>query len=277
MRNPSAAALMLLGTVLCCGCAHGRNYDAPWGPTYLGGVAPERSLHRDLRVVSFNVDFARTPYGVVEVLRETPTLRGADLVLLQETDLASTRWMANALGRSYLYVPSMRWHPASRQDYGNAILSAWPIVGSAKILLPHLGRWRRSRRVAAAATICVGSTSIRVYATHLGTAAEIGPGSRREQLNTVLEDADDFTVVIVGGDFNSGGVAEAAVERGYAWPTRGRGSTKRLWALDHVLVRGAVALDAGVAPAATGVSDHRPVWAAIRLDPTHPSTSCAPS
>ncbi len=276
MTKTWAAAFTLFCALLWGGCAHGRNYDAPNGPRFMGGVVPERPAQQVLRVVSFNVNYGWALHEVASVLQQTPPLQGADLILLQETDLASTEWLAAALGRTYVYVPAM-WHPVSRRDYGNAILSSWPIIESAKILLPHLGRWRQNRRVAAAATVCIGSTPVRVYATHLGTMTEMGPGARREQLVTVLDDADGFSIAIVGGDFNSGGVAKAAVDRGYSWPTEGRGSTRGPWAVDHVLVRGAIALEAGVVSITPGVSDHRPVWVAIRLDNGNSSAPCTPT
>ncbi len=275
MRTPSVAAFTLFSVLLWGGCAHTRNYDSANGPRFSGGVVPERAAPQVLRVVSFNVNYARALKQVANVLQQTAMLRGADFVLVQETDSASTKWLAAALGRSYLYVPAT-WHPVSQRDYGNAILSAWPIVRSSKILLPHLGRWRQNRRVAAAATVCVGSTTVRVYATHLGTVTEMGPGSRREQLVTVLDDADGFAIAIVGGDFNSGGVARAAVARGYSWPTEGRVSARGRWAVDHIVVRGAIALEAGVVPIGQRVSDHWPVWATIRLDSAKSSAPCTP-
>ena len=267
------------GMVACCmtlflgACAHARNYDAPGGPRFLGGVVPLRPPTLLLRVVTFNVQRAHALHRVGAVLRDSLALRDADIVLLQETDVASTLWLAGLLGRRYVYVPAM-WHPTSRRDYGNAILSAWPIVSTNKALLPHLGRWRQSRRTATAATLCVGSTAVRVYATHLGTVTEIGPGARREQLDVVLEDAEAFPIAIVGGDFNSKGVTEVAVARGWSWPTADRGTTRGWWAVDHVVVRGLTALDAGVAEIGDGVSDHRPVWTVLSLADATPAPAC---
>lgn len=266
---------LLLCVLFCSGCAHTRNYDDPVGPLFAGGVTRHDLRDDTLLIVSFNLNYGREMERVAEVLRSDRVLIDADVVLLQEIDQANTAWLARELGRAYVHVPAS-WHPVSGRDYGNAVLSAWPIVGSQKILLPHLGIWRNSRRAAAAATLCVGSTPVRVYAAHLGTISEISPVARREQLGTVLDDAEPFSVAIIGGDFNSGGVADAARSRGYAWPTEGRGATKGLWAVDHVLVRGVEALDAGVARIPADVSDHRPVWTTVRLEGAAPGTACGP-
>lgn len=265
----------VFGLLVWVGCAQTRNYDDPLGPRFTGGVPPQRAPDQTVRIVSFNLNYARAPARVAALLRDTAALRDADIVLLQEADSASTKWLAAQLGRAYVYVPAS-WHPVSQRDLGNAILSAWPIVESRKILLPYLGMWRRNRRAAVGATVCIGSTAVRVYAAHLGTFSEIGPLARRQQLEAVLDDAEPFPLAIVGGDFNSGAVAEEALERGYDWPTGGRGLTRSLWAVDHIVVRGVTPLDAGVARIPPGVSDHRPVWTTIRLEDVPPADSCAP-
>ena len=256
------AALTIAGMLVLDGCAQARNYDDPLGPQIKGGVAARAEPDASLRVVSFNVHYARAIDRVGDALMSEPALREADVILLQETDSLSTARLAARLARAYVYVPAA-WHPVSKRDFGNAILSAWPIAQTEKILLPHLGTWRNSRRAAAAATLCVGRVPVRVYAVHLGTVMEIDNAARRDQLDIVLRDAEQFGIAIVGGDFNSGGVAKVALPYGYEWPTKGRGATKSFWSIDHILIRGATTLDAGVAHLPGGVSDHRPVWTTL--------------
>lgn len=268
------ALLLGLGALLAGACAHGLNYDHPAGPRLTGGAVPQRAPRRALRVVSFNVAYARALDRVAAVLQQEPRLRDADLILLQEMDSASTERLAAALHRAYVYVPAT-WHPVSGRDFGTAILSAWPVVETRKVLLPHLGLWRRTRRAAAAATVCVGARPVQVYAVHLGTPVEISPAARREQLDAVLADAEGFDAVIVGGDLNSESVAEAAVARGYAWPTRRRGATKSFWEVDHVIVRGLPALEAGVVRIPPDASDHYPVWVTVGLDGGRGKARCA--
>lgn len=266
-------ATFLLLALLGSGCATTRNFDDPLGPRFTGGVPPVRPPVRTLRILTFNLNFADALQEITAFLQDSAAARDADIILLQEADSASTVRLAAALGRTWVYVPAA-WHPIPRRDYGNAILSAWPIVTSRKILLPHLGAWRLSRRTATAATVCVGRTGIRVYSTHFGTMSEIGDEARRDQLTTVLNDADAFPVAIVGGDFNSEDVAAAALERGYRWPTADLGPTLMLWTLDHLLVRGAEPLETEIVPTPAGLSDHRPVRITVRLDPAIVTDAC---
>src|SRR6185436_14408620 len=100
------------------------------------------------------------------------------------------------------------------------------------------------------------------------TMVDNGPLQRREQLLTVLEDAARYPRSVVTGDFNSPKVPAVALERGYTWPTRKIGRTNALWAMDHVLLRG-VALDGagafGSVRDTVDASDHKPVWARLRV------------
>ncbi len=259
-RTPAVATLLL-----AAGCAAATNYIEPGGPRF-GATAPVAAVAAadTIHVVSFNIAYARNAERAIPLLRERPALAGADLVLLQEMDAPATQAVAEALGLSWVYYPATR-HPASGRDFGNAILSRWPIAEDRKIILPHLGRGRSTQRIAVAATIRTPRGPLRVYSLHLATLIGNGPTARREQLRTVLADADRFPVVLIGGDFNSETVAEIALEAGYDWPTRRLPHTNSLWTFDHFLVRGlALAADSAVGVAAhEGVSDHKPIW--IRL------------
>jgi endonuclease/exonuclease/phosphatase family metal-dependent hydrolase len=178
-------------------------------------------------------------------------------------DEPGTRRIADALGMSYAYYPAT-FHLLTHRDFGNAVLSRWPIVEDSKILLPHTARFRKTQRAATAATIQVGDQRLRVYSVHLGTAADVGAGARREQLRTVLADAARFRRVIVAGDMNNFGVGRVAREHGYDWVTEKGPRTIRLWRWDHIFLKGLEVPDsagAGVFMDTRGASDHRPVWA----------------
>jgi len=224
------------------------------------GCAPNH-----LRLVTFNVKFAQHVDRAIALFDSTPSLRDADLVMLQEMDAAGTRQIAAALGLWYVYYPaSVR--PVSKQDFGNAILSRWPIVADRKVLLPHVGRIRAARRAAVAATIDVGGFDLRVYNVHLATQMEISPGGRRDQARAVLADAAGYAHVIVAGDMNSHGIGRLFADEGFAWPTRDQPVTTALFNWDHIFLRG-VALTGsdgtGVVPDNHYASDHRPVWAVV--------------
>jgi endonuclease/exonuclease/phosphatase family metal-dependent hydrolase len=258
-------ALAALGLLTACSAAR-LNYTDPLGPRYAGGT-PSAPRHGDtLKVVSFNIQYAEHVDGAIALIRRTEALRDPDVLLLQEMDEAGAREIADSLDLDYVYYPS-RLHPGTQRDFGCAILSRYPIEDDRKIILPHLARINHTLRTAVGATIRVGARRIRVYSVHLATMAENGPGARREQLATVLDDAEQYPAVVLGGDFNSSTVPEIALERGFAWPTSHLGHTRAIWDTDHVLVKG---LTVPASPAAglveqSGVSDHKPVWALVLI------------
>jgi endonuclease/exonuclease/phosphatase family metal-dependent hydrolase len=263
----SPRRVLCAATALLAACATARNYPYSEGPLY-AGVATLTARDADtLKVVAFNVQYAIHVGLTVALLRRSDVLGNPDIVLLQEMDAPGARAIADSLGFGYIYFPAML-DPVTRRDFGNAILSRYPIEDQRKIILPHLGRFIRSQRAVVAATIRVGERRIRVYSVHLATFTEAGPNARRAQLAAVLADADSFPVVVLGGDFNSGTVPEIALSRGFSWPTRHLGHTEAFWDMDHILLKG-LSLADGVATGLVrdnyGASDHKPVWARIVL------------
>jgi endonuclease/exonuclease/phosphatase family metal-dependent hydrolase len=247
------------------GCATGRNYPNPDGPRYAGGraVASGEKNAAALRVVSFNIEYALRVDSAIAVLAGDPALRNADVVLLQEMDEKGTSRVADTLGMWYVYYPAV-FRFNTHRDLGNAILSRWPIVEDRKIILPHLARITHGQRAATAATIRVGDALVRVYSLHLGTMAGLAPAARRDQLQTVLKDAERYPRVVIGGDLNDQGIAGIARDKGYAWPTQRGPATTDIGRLDHILLRGMRSPDsaaAGTVINVHGASDHLPVWA----------------
>jgi endonuclease/exonuclease/phosphatase family metal-dependent hydrolase len=110
---------------------------------------------------------------------------------------------AESLSLNLRYVPSMR-NGAGRSDRGNAILSDLPLADAAGIELPLI----LQRRVALAATLALGSGSLRVVSAHLdprgapGTAW-LGTAGRARQIEYLLGNltADPL---ILGADLNLG-------------------------------------------------------------------------
>jgi len=260
IRRAAPAALLLLA-----GCASALIYPDPAGPRY-GGVAPAAAptATDSIRVVTFNIAFARGTQQAISLLRSQPGLAGADLVFLQEMDAPSTAAVAESLGLNWVYYPASL-HPSTHRDFGNAVLSRWPITEDRKMILPHLARGRRTQRIAVAATVRTPGGPVRVYCVHLATMIGNGPTARREQLDSVLADADRFPTVLIAGDFNSETVPEIALQHGYAWPSRRLPHTSGHWTLDHMLLRGlALASDSAIGVGRDeGSSDHKPVWAVL--------------
>lgn len=266
MRLCLRAALIAL-VLVEGGCRTGYDYQSATGPRYTGvhlGAAVDSCAHPcTLRVVSFNTHLARDVDGAIALFASDPALRGADVILLQEMDAAGTQKLAKALERSYVYYPAI-FHRQTRRDVGNAVLSRWPIVEDAKLVLPHPSRYARTHRIATSATLLIGASRVRVYSTHLGTSADIGHGQRQEQLRSILADAAKHRFVVIGGDLNDASVGLIAQGAGYTWPTQHGPRTHRLGRWDHVFLKGLENPDSvasGTVVNSRGVSDHLPVWA----------------
>ena len=280
LKPPARAVLALVFTAGAAACRTAAPYLSPDAPLFTGSFAPERpplaagtgSGPSRLRIVTFNVEYAlRVPLALA-ALRENPHLRGADVVALEEMDLPGTEAIASGLGLNYAYCPASV-HPKYHRDVGNAILSPWPVSGAAKVALPHRSRILGQSRVAVRATVTVAGRPLRVYALHLGSPLGASPGQRRDQIDVVLQDAlDSPDPVVIAGDFNSGGLGERLVARGYSWPTRKVGPSTHGLSFDHVFTRG-LRLDgaeAGVAREVKDASDHRPVWVDLVASPERP-------
>src|SRR3712207_1456288 len=133
-RGGRSTSLRLLWVVpiLLAACRTGRDYPSATEPRYAGAApttaAEPREPRDTLRIVSFNIAFARNVDRAITLLTSHPALRGADVLLLQEMDAAGTQRIAHALGMWYVYYPAI-FHLRTRRDFGNAVLSRWPIVG----------------------------------------------------------------------------------------------------------------------------------------------------
>jgi endonuclease/exonuclease/phosphatase family metal-dependent hydrolase len=258
----------LFGIVLLAiaGCATARNYPDPAGPRFAGQYAGQ-TRPRAVRIVSFNVKYGRNVAGAAALLGSDPRLKDADVIALQEMDETGVDCIARRLGVNYVYYPAAV-HPADRRNFGNAILSPWPIEDDAKLVLPHDARFRKQRRIAVAATVRVwGELPVRVFSVHFETPAGLGPKGKRDQARAVVESAAGYPRVLVAGDFNGHGfIQDVFPPAGYLWVTRNVGHTISRFSWDHVLARGFRAGDCpgvGRVPNAFGASDHFPVWAEL--------------
>ena len=246
------------------GCATARNYPDPAGPRFAGQFAGTVAP-RPIRVVSFNVKYGRNVTGAAALLKGDVRLKDADVIALQEMDETGVECLARTLALNYVYYPGAV-HPADHRNFGNAILSPWPIEDDAKIPLPHLGRFRKMQRIAVAATVRVrGDLPIRVFSVHFETPAGASGSAKRDQAKTVIERAAGHPRVLVAGDFNGHGfIEDVFTPQGFRWLTRDVGHTISHFSWDHLLTRGlrpAGCASVGSAPNAFKVSDHIPVWA----------------
>ncbi|MGE5801235.1 MAG: endonuclease/exonuclease/phosphatase family protein [Gemmatimonadota bacterium] len=254
------------------GCRAVVNYQDPIWPRY-AGLPPVRAdatpsvtrTNRTLRVVTYNVQWARHIDRAIHVLQHREPLIDADIVVLQEMDPDGTRRIADALGMAWVYYPSAI-HPKRGLDFGNAVLSRWPIVADRKLILPHIAGLRHAQRIATAVTVLVDSIPVRVYSAHLGTPSDIRPSKRRDQARAIVADAAAYPLVIVAGDMNSHGIGKEFVAQGFVWPTEHNGFTTAFFNWDHVFLKGfapplAQQKAAGIVRDTLRTSDHDPVWA----------------
>jgi endonuclease/exonuclease/phosphatase family metal-dependent hydrolase len=255
--------------LLLSSCAHYVLYSDPNGPRYEGSFPARPDPEPGLRVVTFNIQYARHIDRAAALLQEDAHLRDADLMFLQEMDAPGTRCIAETLGLHYVYFPAVV-HPSAGHDFGNAILSRWPIRDAKKIILPHLARLAHSQRIATAGTVDIDGIPVRLYSVHVAVPLTLSGRDRRDQLRSILDDASEAPgPVIIAGDLNSHGLGEFFAKTGFAWPSRKIGSTKGMFDVDQIFLRGfqlAEPGDVGVVHENRGASDHRPVWALLVPD-----------
>jgi len=264
-RVLASMVVILLGAV---GCRGGFNYVEPSAGRAAGqGTVVECAEKRPLRVVTYNIAFARHLDSAIQVLAHEPGLRDADIMLLQEMTAESTARVAQSFGLHYVYYPAIH-HRRSGQDFGNAVLSRCPIVADSRVILPHRSRYAGTQRIATRARIMIADLALQVYSTHLGTVADISGRQRREQLLTIVADADRSSHVIIGGDMNTSDLGWITELPSFQWATASNPRTTTFGRWDHLLLRGlSLTSDSatGVVAAGRRASDHAAVWALVRL------------
>ena len=166
-------------------------------------------------------------------------------------------------------LPRLRAH---EKDFGNAVLSRWPIVDDAKLILPHRNPTNGRIRIAVSATLDAPCAPLTVFSVHTDTPW-LGPAARLEQAEAIASHAARFAGdVVVGGDFNTSdpGSVDATVEgftsRYFTWATetfhRPVGGAFGSGTLDHFFVKGLSVKAAGTVK--TDASDHQPIWVELR-------------
>lgn len=248
-----------------------KNYTDPQGPRYAGDYSTDPSAVSalpGLAVVTFNIKFGDEYERAAEELATEPALASADIVLLQEIDALSADAIASRLAMAYVYYPGSV-HSNGR-DFGNAVLSRWPIAFDRKLLLPHRNPVDGRIRIAVQATVATPLGDVSAYSVHNETPW-LGPRARLEQAEAVLAHARaSGATSVAGGDFNTSdpGSVDRTVQlfrsSGYAWASSDVGDTAGSYALDHIFVRQLTPLHAG--SVVTQASDHRPTWAQLELD-----------
>ncbi len=246
------------------------NYEDPLGPKYEGWFAQDGPVFQGtIKVVTYNINEGRDVDQAIEELNVFEVLQDPDILLLQEMDEDGTQQVARALCYNYVYYPASVF-PRTKRNFGNAILTKWPLSDPAKILLPYRGLNNQQLRIAARATVAVGPLAISTYSVHTETYT-VPIKHRKAQIAAVVDDIGSGNgYVVAGGDFNTvsnrsikrmvGQFAEVDLVRA----TAGLGPTINILglqpvALDHIFTRGLTVLGTGKVDAIKA-SDHFPVW-----------------
>ena len=250
-------------------CASAQNYPDPDEPRFEARYGNATEPDETIRVVSFNVKFAEKVDAAIAVFRDIPALWRPDILALQEMDGEGTERIARALEMNSIFFPGAV-HPKTGRDFGNALLSPWPLEDAHKLILPHQSRFTGLKRTATVATVCVGQQRIRAYSVHIETPIHLSGSRRVEQVQAIIDDAHGSPdPVVVAGDFNSRSLNKRFEEAGYLWVTRNLRNTSGWWELDHIFARGLRPpgpATAGVSEDLHDASDHRPVWALLELE-----------
>ena len=170
-----------------------------------------------LKVMSFNIAHGRGQDGVVDLQRTAEVIRtsGADIIGLQEVDkhwssrsnfVDQAKWLAEDLGMHYVYGANLDLEPTEegnpRRQYGNAILSKYPILHyeNHHLTTVFVSGANNEQRGLLEAVINVKGNHLRFFSTHLGLKDEERLISAEEMIDIV--DASQKNSIIVG-DMNA--------------------------------------------------------------------------
>lgn len=249
------------------------NFEDSEGPLFSGNYQTgQPAFDGVLRVVSYNIDRGKEYLLGLQDLQEYTPLQNADLILLQEMDEQGTDHIAAALGYDYFYYPASIMEG---KNFGNAILSCWPLSQPKKVILPNKSRFNGQIRIAVRANVVVNGHDLLVYCAH----TEIYTASirhRREQAEGITDDIPlKAPYVIVGGDFNTVSIrsirrlSRQFAELGMERASKGSGATVQKYATnpaaaDHIFTWGFEVVDKGKVKDGRA-SDHYPIWATLRF------------
>ncbi|MCK4548586.1 MAG: endonuclease/exonuclease/phosphatase family protein [Candidatus Krumholzibacteria bacterium] len=283
MKRFTAYLFILSLAAISCGSIN--NYLDPEGPRLEGhyaGDAPQESTPDTIKVISYNVKFGEKVNTAIDELRTVPYLSHADIILLQEMDGEGVRLVADSLDLEYVYYPASV-HKTHGRDFGNAVLSRWPIEGFRKVLLPHSKPTDDQKRIAVGATVVAGELRIRVFSVHTETFW-MNYDKRLEQADSLIRAVSkDYSHLVIAGDFNTPfgrnvkDIEKSFTASGFVRANSGVGWTARvlpfgLWKmeLDHIFTKGFDVIAAGKFEGGEA-SDHVPLWTILRpLPPDQP-------
>lgn len=225
-----------------------------------------------IRLATYNVHSGRGIDGRFKPERVSAVIAelGADVIALQEyvslvADFDVRDHLLRATGFQMAAMSTMK---AGAGDFGNAVLSRWPIIDAVEHTLSVRNYEPRG---ALEVMIGRGRPELRVIAMHLG----LHVGERREQLSRLLDivRADSSVPTVLAGDFNIARAGSKALHAcrdhfGHSHAPRTFPSIAPMLALDRIWVTPCsvlVGVDAHRSRRARVASDHLPVVATLEL------------
>jgi endonuclease/exonuclease/phosphatase family metal-dependent hydrolase len=277
MRRDTVIVIVLLLLITSTCTPVRRAYNNPEGPKFVGMMATEPlDFDGEVKVVTYNVKLGKNVEQAIQELANEPELRDADVIFLQEMDPKGVNDIAHQFQYNFVYYPAAL-HSTHEKDFGNAILTKWPVKSYEKLILPHEHPIRKMYRIAVFALLEMGEFEVLTCCVHTEIYI-LGHEKKLEQVEAVVDHIQDrYPYVIVGGDFNTD--IEYQIEEmervfgdsGFVRATKGIGATQQIdplglikFEFDHIFVRGFEVLRAGKVKEAKA-SDHIPVWSVLQL------------
>lgn len=254
-----------------------RNYTDPHGPRYA-----ELKLHnmnetceqKSLKIISYNIKFSKKIKEALDLLSSHQDLTGSDVICLQEMSIAGVEKIAHALKLNYVYYPAVL-HPLPNKDFGNAILSKWPLSDDKKIVLPQIST-KKLQRIAVRASIHFQKKKVMIFSVHMRVILKAL--HRQNQMLFLLKSLpENIDHCIVAGDFNTftkrsyEAVHAPFHESNFVNSTQDIGHSyiqnylfNKKSHIDHIFIKGLIPLTSGCVEDLTG-SDHYPIWSNVKL------------
>jgi endonuclease/exonuclease/phosphatase family metal-dependent hydrolase len=267
--------LLGVGSAFVSACHPAINYLDPEGPKFSGNFAPGNAVFSDTaKIVTFNIEFAQKIDQAIVELSTVEELKNADIISLQEMDEQGSERIAQALKYNFVYYPAIRYTKENR-NFGNAVLTRWPIGYTKKIILPFEAPGNNTRRIAVATAILIGQREVLAYSVHTATIVQ-RESKRLAQVDSVARSIPpEAKLVLVGGDFNTvfedniTEMEQIFLRYGLARASKDSGPTNKpkpfSQTLDHVFARGMRALSVGTFKDSQA-SDHLPLWVKLKIE-----------
>ena len=266
------------------GCGIKTGYIPEQVTVHRGAVnEPPPARPDSLHVLCWNIQYAIEVDKALQEIKADSNMAAADIILLQEMDPKGARRIAKDLGMHHVYAAASV-SPQSKNLFGNAVLSRWPIVEDRILTLPHETLLTGHRRIAVSADIDLAGLPIRAISIHTATMI-MDQQKRVEQAKAARDTLGGFEgPVIIGGDFNTVSEYEGTLLR----QTLRRLRLKQVRlpegptiankykkvpgtdpVLDHLFYKEFTAGASGVARQTTA-SDHYPLWVVLAVPAAAP-------